>query len=511
MIRLRSSRTFLLMSLAVLLLPLIAGSGSATAAPIAQSNGKLVLAFYYMWYGSSSFSSGQMSDAPVEPYISNHADVIDRQVTQAQTAGIDAFVSSWTGTGAETDLAFPKLLSAAQAHRFQAAIYFETDSAMQHGDVASQLSTAIDAYANHPAYLHYGGKPVVFFWSPQSLGGPAAWRAVRQKVDPTSQQIWSVDTTDPAYLDVFDNVHLFSAGKWNATTNVAQVDSQWRGTVSQYNAAHGTQRTWTAGVIPGWDESRVVPPRATPKVFPRLDGVLYDQSWQAAMASNPEWISITSWNEWFEGSQIEPSATYGNRYLDLTRKYTSLWKNGPSPCDGGTSFPQTGHSMCKAMEAYWNKYGGLAQFGYPISDPFVEVSPTDGKSYTVQYFERARFELHPENKGTPYEVLLGLLGRQFHAVEGPVAAINDSAHHFFPETKHNVSTLFYTYWQAHGGLSISGLPISDELREKGSDGKEYTVQYFERVRMEAHPENSSPYNVLLGALGRQAWTARGGK
>jgi len=40
------------------------------------------------------------------------------------------------------------------------------------------------------------------------------------------------------------------------------------------------------------------------------------------------------------------------------------------------------------------------------------VNPSDGKEYTVQYFERARFEFHPEAAGTPYEVQLGLLGAQ---------------------------------------------------------------------------------------------------
>jgi glucose/arabinose dehydrogenase len=47
-----------------------------------------------------------------------------------------------------------------------------------------------------------------------------------------------------------------------------------------------------------------------------------------------------------------------------------------------------------------------------LSEEFEEKNPTDGKTYIVQYFERNRFEYHPENKGTPYEVLLGLLGTQ---------------------------------------------------------------------------------------------------
>lgn len=77
---------------------------------------------------------------------------------------------------------------------------------------------------------------------------------------------------------------------------------------------------------------------------------------------------------------------------------------------GHRYFPETGHSLNYGFLDYWNRNGGLAIFGYPISEEIREVSPTDGKEYTVQYFERARFEYHPEYKGTNAEVLLGLLG-----------------------------------------------------------------------------------------------------
>ncbi|HEX8219188.1 MAG TPA: vanomycin resistance protein VanB, partial [Chloroflexia bacterium] len=49
-------------------------------------------------------------------------------------------------------------------------------------------------------------------------------------------------------------------------------------------------------------------------------------------------------------------------------------------------------------------------YGYPISEEISEVSPTNGETYLVQYFERNRFEYHPEAAGTPFEVQLGLLG-----------------------------------------------------------------------------------------------------
>jgi hypothetical protein len=84
-----------------------------------------------------------------------------------------------------------------------------------------------------------------------------------------------------------------------------------------------------------------------------------------------------------------------------------------APFQSGPShryFPETGHSLSNAFLGYWDRNGGLAQFGYPLSEELREVSPTDGKEYTVQYFERARFEYHPEYKGSKAEVLLGLLG-----------------------------------------------------------------------------------------------------
>ncbi|HVF99313.1 MAG TPA: hypothetical protein VND68_05710, partial [Chloroflexia bacterium] len=82
----------------------------------------------------------------------------------------------------------------------------------------------------------------------------------------------------------------------------------------------------------------------------------------------------------------------------------------PLPGPDTVYFPQVRRTMSGQFLRYWQKFGGLAQFGYPISEPVMEQSPTDGKTYTVQYLQRARFELHPEYAGTNAEVLLGLLG-----------------------------------------------------------------------------------------------------
>ncbi|HEU5099667.1 MAG TPA: hypothetical protein VFU22_11640, partial [Roseiflexaceae bacterium] len=72
-------------------------------------------------------------------------------------------------------------------------------------------------------------------------------------------------------------------------------------------------------------------------------------------------------------------------------------------------FPETGKRLGGLFRSYWESHGGLAQQGFPISDEFDEVSDLDGKTYKVQYFERAVFEYHPEN-APPYNVLLSQLG-----------------------------------------------------------------------------------------------------
>ncbi len=169
------------------------------------------------------------------------------------------------------------------------------------------------------------------------------------------------------------------------------------------------------------------------------------------------------------------------------------------------TFPETGKTVSGRFLDYWNANGGLAQQGYPISNEIQERSDTDGNTYTVQYFERAVFELHPANKA-PYDVLLSLLGTFEYNKRYPTGAPDQHAStdnpRNFPETGHTIGGKFRQYWEAHGGLAQQGYPISDEFQEVSAlDGKTYTVQYFQRAVFELHPENQPPYDVLLSQLG----------
>jgi hypothetical protein len=159
----------------------------------------------------------------------------------------------------------------------------------------------------------------------------------------------------------------------------------------------------------------------------------------------------------------------------------------------------TGHYVRGVFRDFWDKNGGLANFGYPLTEEYID--PQTNRVY--QYFERARFE-----RASPAAITvdLGLIGRQAagdraFATSAPIA--NSAQRRYFPETRHIVQYGFKEIWETRGGLRIFGLPISDEIDEQLADGKVYTVQYFERARFEYHPDLPAGRRVLLSLLGRQ--------
>ncbi|HVG00823.1 MAG TPA: hypothetical protein VND68_13375 [Chloroflexia bacterium] len=170
------------------------------------------------------------------------------------------------------------------------------------------------------------------------------------------------------------------------------------------------------------------------------------------------------------------------------------------------AFAETSRSVCGKFLAYWKEHGGLEQQGFPISQPFQEKSDVDGKTYTVQYFERAVFEDHPE-LAPPHDILLSLLGSIYYDRKYPTGAPGQKPNEspgsvLFAGTSKRLGGRFLEYWSAHGGLAQQGYPISNEFEEKSElDGNTYTVQYFERAVFEYHPEKQAPYDVLLSQLG----------
>ncbi|EFO81174.1 hypothetical protein OSCT_0971 [Oscillochloris trichoides DG-6] len=179
-------------------------------------------------------------------------------------------------------------------------------------------------------------------------------------------------------------------------------------------------------------------------------------------------------------------------------------------------FGETGHSAVNWFLEYWkNTPNALFVLGYPISQPFIEESFTNpGQYYRVQYFERAVLEEHPENFGqqeNKYYVLGRLMGTQLAKgrTDGPFQRVpNPNDGTYDADTGHtlrNSPAPFRDFWLNNGGLSVFGKPLSEQFQEvNAADGKTYWVQYFERQRMEWHPDEAdSKYRIMLGLLGNE--------
>lgn len=180
-------------------------------------------------------------------------------------------------------------------------------------------------------------------------------------------------------------------------------------------------------------------------------------------------------------------------------------------------FPQTVFCLEFPFDQYWQQHGGLAIFGYPIVRDANEPNPADGKTYRMQWLERNRLEYHPDQAGTPYEVQLGLLGKERLAQLGrqpdqPGPIQGDCR--YFNQTGLNICNDFLGYWQGHGlniaglsadqrSLALFGLPLTSAKLETNAAGDTVLTQWFERARFELHPNNPEPYRVLLGLLGRE--------
>lgn len=195
-------------------------------------------------------------------------------------------------------------------------------------------------------------------------------------------------------------------------------------------------------------------------------------------------------------------------------------QHGPAPL----CFPETGYCLEGPFIRYWQTHGGLMIFGYPITAMQPEQSRDTDRAPMTQWFERARFEYHPDNP-PPYDVLLGRLGddrlrqlgidwQTLPRESGPRPGCL-----WFPETGHNVCDQergrgFKTFWQTHGlvapalsayqrSLALFGFPLTEARIETNSRGEAILTQWFERARFEWHPNNPAQYRVLLGHLGRE--------
>jgi glycosyl hydrolase family 99 len=503
---LSTRRPLALIGLALFALALVAAPQSAV--PVRAASDRPVMAFYYPWYEKSDWSYDKMSDIATPTYSGGDDSAIRRHIQQADDAGIDALICTWYGPNEDRlNKRCRRLLQLVQGsgRNIRVAIIPDQSAAFDGG------MRSVDGLA--------GALEVVFWFNPPSLGDVGAWQRLRDRADPNREQFWFGGTDNFAYLDVYDALYYFDIS-WEAVPGRAMAS--YAGRLDRYNQSHpGANKPFVATAMPGYDDIKI----RNGHRKDRANGDYYRGTWQTAIDRNAAAVVLTSWNEFFEGSHIEPSEQYGDLYLRLTKEWSDKYHSGqpaPAPAPAPSNcrqFPETGHQVCGRILEYWEQNGGLPVFGYPITDQASQQ--VEGKTFQAQLFERNRLEQHPEN-ARPYDVLLGRLGFDSLAKQGrdwnTFGKVDPSMPHYFAETGHAIAPQFWGYWSSHGlefdgragksfqeSLALFGMPLSEPVMEKSAtDGNTYLTQHFERARFEFHPENAgTPYEVLLGLLGRE--------
>ena len=293
--------------------------------------GQKVLAFYYPWYGTPEGASGQWVhwDPSRSDYAATHmptsgyydsldAETLRRHIQEAKAADIDGFIASWWEIGSFEDRAFDLLLQVAEEENFLIAPYYE--DALSSLQLVTGINFIVSRYGDSPSFLKVDGLPVIFFYvRVLNRFSLAQWESAFASVRQGNHEIFAIaDSLQPDYLSAFQGLHTYNP-----------VGLPLAAVTSQYSAASLAARLqgklFAATVLPGYQEAVF---RASSPVAQRADGETYHSYWNIARESQPHWILITSFNEWHEGSEIEPSEEFGTTYLTQTAHEAEIWRSG---------------------------------------------------------------------------------------------------------------------------------------------------------------------------------------
>ena len=329
-----------------------------------------VAAFYYPWYGNPQYDKAwihwnQNAHEPPQdiasdyypelgPYSSNDPTVVARHMSWLRQAGVGVIIVSWWGQGSKNERAVPLILQTAAQYEIKVAFHIEPYKGRTAEGLVSDIKYLYEQYGKSRAFFRSnasstyspgnGPKGMFFIWCIKYPGpcgtGPKVDAAYWQKS--------------------MDEIHALPDG---ALVIANTTDGSWVGGghfdgLYNYTSLHyhkdggfGWARTLPPGalympsVIPGFSAKRVGYPADT--FVPRDDGKTYADQWTAALGTGvqPEMVTITSFNEWHEGSFIEPIATGANDghgygyadfgalppegYLDLTRQWVDKFASLP--------------------------------------------------------------------------------------------------------------------------------------------------------------------------------------
>jgi glycoprotein endo-alpha-1,2-mannosidase len=319
-----------------------------------------VLAFYYPWYGtperhghwvhwenvrSNEHDIASVTHYPVRgAYDSHDPAIIDWHIQSARTNGVTGFISSWWGRNGFEDRVVPLLLDCAGKQNFKISVYWETAPGKGSEQIAravEDLTYLVNRYGASPAFLKVNGKPVIFVYGRVLEEVPLeSWAAIITGAHAKAGDFLLIaDGYAADYGRLFDGLHTYNVASSVAGKNPAElrtaIASEYLNSVK---AARRFSRISCLTVIPGYDDTKIRKPGLKAD---RFNGQTYRVLWDEATKANPDWILITSWNEWHEGSEIEPSFEDGEKYLNLTGELAPRFCENPKVAVAAPTAPNS--------------------------------------------------------------------------------------------------------------------------------------------------------------------------
>lgn len=314
---------------------------------------KMVLAYYYGWYTNSSWYGGidgpsslAVADVPaLGLYNSQNVTVIDTQISEAQSAGMNGFIASWWGPGSFTDNTDQILLNQASSRfdGFEVSLYFETamisnmntSQAVEGEQIVNDVSYIMQTYSGSDAFMQLDGKPVLFFYGVDNW--PLEfWTGVNAKIHSSYPSLLLVsDSLNESYLSVFDGAASYvDLGFMTQSITLQNGTYPFFTAISQLAKSEG--KYWFADASPGFNGTNDGRTQFTD--VPRDGGDTFIRGWDIAQNSDPDGIIVGTWNEYFEGTSIEPTVSYGDLYLELTSQLATAWIYPALQSHSGFSF-----------------------------------------------------------------------------------------------------------------------------------------------------------------------------
>ena len=312
--------------------------------------------FYYPWYGASGGSYRHWQQGGRTPpddvgadfyptlgaYDSGDTAVLDQHMAWVQRSGAGVIVTSWWGQGSYEDNLVPRILTAAAKYGIKVAWHLEPYGGRTAASTVADINYINSRYGSSPAFYRdaaHGNRSAFYVFESLRI---TDWSALEQV---KSTSIVLTQTTDTSKTAHFGGMYTYD-GIAGATA------PGWKN-ASDFCKANGL--VWAPSVAPGYLDDRAVPGNTTPTVN-RDNGAMYDRQWNNALdpatGGAPTWVSVTSFNEWHEGSILEPARSsppgghgyltfqgaYGQTgaaaetaYLDRTRHWVERFTGGTVP------------------------------------------------------------------------------------------------------------------------------------------------------------------------------------